>query len=376
MLLLLKDLRRIIGLPALAAALLTTLGCTTLTTGNNLGVARDENLYPPPPYPTAVGNDGVLAPPPASQPPAELAKISLPAYRIEPPDVLLINAIRLAPKAPYFLQPLDILQIQVLGTLDEAPLSGTFQVEADGTVNLGPAYGLVKVQGLSVGEANRAIDEQLRRVLTQPEVSVSLLQPAGQQEISGEHLVGPDGTVNLGIYGSVYITGMTVEEARKTIEKHLEQYLELPSIALDIISYNSKVFYVITEGAGFGDQVFRVPVTGNETVLDAVSQIGGISRLSNKKKIWIARPAPASGACDQVLVVDWEGVTKGASTATNYQLLPGDRLFIAEDRLIAMDSLVAKVTSPFERIFGFSLLGGQTIQVLQRFPEGFSSRSF
>ena len=183
-------------------------------------------------------------------------------------------------------------------------------------------------------------------------------------------MVGPDGTVNLGVYGSVYVTGLTIDQARTTIEQHLAKHLELPSIAIDILSYNSKVYYVITEGAGFGDTVVRVPVTGNETVLDAVATIGGISRVSNRKKIWIARPAPATGGCDQVLVVDWEGITKGASTATNYQLLPGDRLFIAEDRLIAMDSAVSKMTAPFERMFGFTLLGAQTIQVLQRFPGG------
>ena len=355
------------------AALLATSGCHTLTTGNHLGVARDEHLYPPPATPTVVGDEGVLVPPPVHQPPAELAKVSLPAYRVEPPDVLLINAIRLAPKAPYFLQPLDVLQVNVLGTLPDAPVAGPFQIEPDGTVNLGPAYGSVKVQHLSVNEAARAVEENLLRVLNSPEVSVTLLQAAGQQEISGEHLVGPDGTVNLGVYGSVYVTGLTLDEARRAIEKHLAQHLELPSIALDVLSYNSKVYYIITEGAGFGDTVVRVPVTGNETVLDAVATIGGVSRVSNKKKIWIARPAPASGGCDQVLVVDWEGITKGANTATNYQMLPGDRLFIAEDRLIAMDSAVAKITAPFERMFGFTLLGAQTVQVLQRFPGGINS---
>ena len=231
----------------------------------------------------------------------------------------------------------------------------------------------MKIQGLAVGEAARAVEQQLNRVLQQPEVSVSLLQAAGQQEIAGEHLVARDGTVNLGVYGSVYVTGMTIQEARTTIERHLSQYLELPSIALDVLSYNSKVYYVITEGAGFGDTVIRVPVTGNETVLDAVATVGGISRLSNNKKIWIARPAPASDGCDQILVVDWEGITKGANTATNYQLLPGDRLFIAEDRMIAMDSAVAKLTAPFERMFGFTLLGAQTVQVLQRFPGGLNN---
>ena len=373
MLLIASQFRTICLLAFIAAALVVSSGCHTLTTGNHLGVARDEHLSPPPPVPAIVGEEGLLAQPPVQQPPAELAKISLPAYRIEPPDILLINAIRLAPKAPYFLQPLDVLQIDALQTLPDAPVSGSFQIEPDGTVNLGPAYGRVKVQGLAVGEASRAIEKQLNRVLRQPEVSVSLLQAAGQQEIAGEHLVGPDGTVNLGVYGNVYVTGLTIDEARAAIEKHLSRHLELPSIALDVVSYNSKVYYVITEGAGFGDTVIRVPVTGNETVLDAVATVGGISRLSNKKKIWIARPAPASGGCDQVLVVDWEGITKGANTTTNYQLLPGDRLFIAEDRLIAMDSAVAKLTAPFERMFGFTLLGAQTVQVLQRFPGGLNN---
>ena len=59
-----------------------------------------------------------------------------------------------------------------------------------------------------------------------------------------------------------------------------------------MFAYNSKVYYVITEGAGQGDLVARLPITGNETVLDAISQINGLSRLSSKN-IWIARPTPS-----------------------------------------------------------------------------------
>ena len=45
---------------------------------------------------------------------------------------------------------------------------------------------------------------------------------------------------------------------------------------------NSKVYYIITDGAGSGEQVFRFPVTGSETVLDAISQIGGLPPVSSK----------------------------------------------------------------------------------------------
>jgi hypothetical protein len=41
-------------------------------------------------------------------------------------------------------------------------------------------------------------------------------------------------------------------------------------------------------------------------------------------------------------------------------LLPGDRVFIAEDKWIAFDTAIGKFTAPFERIMGFSLLGAGT----------------
>ena len=50
-------------------------------------------------------------------PPRELAKVVLPPYVIEPPDVLLIDAVHVVPRPPYHLRTLDQLSIQVQGTL-------------------------------------------------------------------------------------------------------------------------------------------------------------------------------------------------------------------------------------------------------------------
>jgi protein involved in polysaccharide export with SLBB domain len=214
----------------------------------------------------------------------------------------------------------------------------------------------------------------LRVLLNAPQVSLSLAQIAGQQQIVGEHLIAPDGTVNLGTYGMVYVAGLTVPGAREAIEKHLSQFLQSPKISVDVFSYNSKVYYIITEGAGQGDRLVRVPITGNETVLDAISQVGGMTQISSKN-VWIARPAPGGAACEQILPVRWAEITRGGSTATNYQVFAGDRIFIAEDRMVAFDTFVEKTKAPFERLFGFTLLGVQTIQTAQRFPKGFSSGS-
>ena len=100
---------------------------------------------------------------------------------------------------------------------------------------------------------------------------------------------------------------------------------------------------------------------GNERVLDAISQVNGLSQVSSKK-IWIARPAPHNFGCQQILPIEWDAITQGAQTATNYQLMPGDRLFVAEDEMITFSNIVAKVTAPIERIAGIMSLGSSTIR--------------
>jgi len=77
---------------------------------------------------------------PPSYVPTELNKVSLPPYVIEPPDILLVDALRIVPKEPFHIEPLDILQVDAEGTLFDAPIHGLYQVEPGGMLNLGAAY--------------------------------------------------------------------------------------------------------------------------------------------------------------------------------------------------------------------------------------------
>ncbi len=314
---------------------------------------------------------GVQTPPPVGEcVPTEKDKSSLPLYTIEPPDILFIEAVRVVPKPPYHLQAGD--ELQIIAEPPEANLGARgFFVDPGGRVDLGPRYAKAQVGGLTSDEATEAIRKVVADSFREPQVSVSVVQSTAMQPITGEHLVSPDGTVNLGTYGLVYVSGMTLQEAKQAIETHLDGYLDHPQISVSVFAYNSKVYYVITQGAGQGDAVARLPVTGNETVLDAISQINGLSQLSSKN-IWIARPAPSGAGCDVILPVNWSEITAGAATATNYQVLPGDRIFIAENKLIAIDSVLNRAIAPFERIFGVTLLGTQAIQTINRFPLGIS----
>jgi polysaccharide biosynthesis/export protein len=283
----------------------------------------------------------------------------LPTYVIEPPDILVVEALQLVPKAPYRLRTGDAVLVTARGVDPSAPINGQYLLGLGGILDMGPAYGSIAVAGMTADEARAAVTQYLSKDWKEPKVTISLVQIAGLQQIAGDHLVGPDGMIALGSYGSVPVVGLTLAQARQAVESHLSQFLERPEVSVDMFAYNSKVYYVITEGAGLGDHVVRFPITGNETVLDALANINGTTSASSKR-IWISRPTPYADQV-QILPVDWYAITKQGSTVTNYQIMPGDRLFIAENELVALDTGLGKLIAPIERVFGFSILGVRTL---------------
>ena len=308
--------------------------------------------------------------------PRELSKTTLPDYIIEPPDVLSIEAISLIPKEPYHLRPTDIVEVLASGPPEVTALTRAYSVQPNGTmvltfgetVNSDVDRGPVQAVGRTVDEVQQEISARLDKYYNDSQVLVTISELAAQQQIIGEHLVAPDGKVNLGTYGRVRLVGMTIEEARAAVEAHLSSQLQDPQISLDVLGYNSKVYYVVTQGAGLGDRVTILPAKGNETVLDAVGQVQGLESNSSTR-MWVARPGRNGCDGDQVLPVDWLAVTQRGDTSTNYQILPGDRLFVSEDKLVAFDTKLGKIISPAERVLGFTGLGTSTLQSLIFFKQ-------
>jgi polysaccharide biosynthesis/export protein len=293
--------------------------------------------------------------------PKELNKISLPPYIVETPDVLQIDAIRVIPLPPYHLEPLDVLYLSAENDFEGARIVGLYPVDPDGTINLGPRYGgSVRVSDLTTEEAQRVIETKVRQHAPRAVLTVSLAQSRGVQQISGQHIIRPDGTVSLGAYGSVYVAGLSLAQVKQAIEAHLSKYLYRPEVSVDVYAYNSKFYYVITDFAGNGENVARLPHTGNETVLDAVALVGGLSAVSSRH-IWVARPAPTECGNDQILPVDWCGITRKGEVKTNYQIMPGDRVYVLGQPLTKFDTYLGRVLSPINRVLNTTLLGATTV---------------
>jgi RNA polymerase sigma factor (sigma-70 family) len=157
-------------------------------------------------------------------------------------------------------------------------------------------------------------------------------EAADPVKITGSRLVRPDGTVGLGQLGSVMVSGLTPSKARGAIAKHLASRLEgfdPKNLSVNVVAYNSKVFYVLVEDPDGGSTVFRCPATGNETVLDALAQ-SKVSLIGiGKRRIIVNRPSE-DGKGSQVLQVDWKAITQEGDTATNYLLQAGDRVCVKQ----------------------------------------------
>jgi polysaccharide biosynthesis/export protein len=159
------------------------------------------------------------------------------------------------------------------------------------------------------------------------------------QPISGEFLVRPDGTVSLGVWGSVSVTGLTPDKAADAIRRKLAAFTQVNGtdarteslvVVVDVKTNNSKAYYVIMD-SGNGEQVVRLPLTGTETVLDAIAAVPGLAAQADRRSIRVARQGPAGAAYD-VLPVDWNAIMLRGDTKTNYVLYPGDRVYVSSGR--------------------------------------------
>jgi polysaccharide biosynthesis/export protein len=198
----------------------------------------------------------------------------------------------------------------------------------------------------------------------------------GPQAIDGNHLVRPDGTVNLGMWGDVSVAGLTTEQAREAVRRHVFNVMRThpqaerwfiqvddPSrlfVAVDVATYNSKTYFVITDGAGYGEQIYQFPIQGHETVLHALANINGLPAVGSKKHVWVARRTPNCNQPEQILPVDYIGMTQHGQALTNYQILPGDRVYVRADEAFRIDGYLQKILTPIERVLGLTLLGSST----------------
>ena len=153
-------------------------------------------------------------------------------------------------------------------------------------------------------------------------------------QIPGDQRVMADGSIDLGKYGRVLVAGLTLEMTenliRRTIVDTDRDNQDAGERKKDRASVNVRLLEPVTRYYVLGEvhSPGSYPLTGNETVLDGILTAGGLTSSAAPCKILLARPTqPCS--CRVTLPVCYREITQLGDTTTNYQLQPGDRIFVA-----------------------------------------------
>ena len=88
-----------------------------------------------------------------------------------------------------------------------------------------------------------AIDVVLPPKEAEKQPYVTSLPP---QPISGQFLVRPDGSIGLGIYGTIMVSGLTLDQARERVREFVAKVKgekpELFVVTVDVVGFNSKKY--------------------------------------------------------------------------------------------------------------------------------------
>jgi polysaccharide export outer membrane protein len=108
----------------------------------------------------------------------------------------------------------------------------------------------------------------------------------GQPNLTGLVSVRDDGMISMQLIGEVKADGLTCEQLRLIITKRLSDYLNNPTVSVDLAKNNSKKFYITGEGANHSGPF---PLNGKVTIFEALTSAGGFSSFANQKKIYLLR---------------------------------------------------------------------------------------
>ncbi len=97
-----------------------------------------------------------------------------------------------------------------------------------------------------------------------------------------------DGTVALALVGKVKLAGMTVAEGKALITQlYNRDYLVDPQVSLLVVSFSPQVLHIL--GSVGGPGVVEIPPDRDLTLTEALSIVGGVTRMGNPKAIKIKR---------------------------------------------------------------------------------------
>jgi len=144
----------------------------------------------------------------------------------------------------------------------------------------------------------------------------------GRTEISGQHVIGPDGVISVPIIGDVFLKDMTRDEAQRTLDQRVRDYFTEPHLTLAVQEYASNQITVLGRVERAGQQKFA----GRPTLAEVLANAGALPILD--KQATLTRCAIIRGH-NKLIWVDLKALLNG-DLAYNIRMKKGDIVFIPD----------------------------------------------
>ena len=225
----------------------------------------------------------------------------------------------------YLVSVGDTLFVETVNFDASIRLPGDQTVKPDGTISLGQ-FGNIHVVDRSIEEiefdVQTRIADQIRAELQKR-----------FEEQSTEEVESSVKTIASRIDRSLTANGTNVlrqdEDPQEQLQREIEEKIRENQVTVRLINWDSKRYYILGEVNSPGSYAF----TGSDTVLDGILEAGGLTSRANRHQILISRPTDC-GSCRIVATVCYDQIVQLGDASTNYQLQPGDRVFVSSLSLL------------------------------------------
>jgi len=134
-------------------------------------------------------------------------------------------------------------------------------------------------------------------------------------------VVRPDGKISMPLLKDVDVVGLTPIQLEKLITERLKDLINSPDVTIVVIGINSKKIYV----QGKVKKEGPIPYSYRMTVMQALSEAGGLTDYAKKKRIYVLRNESGK---EFKLPFDYAAVLKGQHMELDVQLVPGDMIVV------------------------------------------------
>ncbi len=148
--------------------------------------------------------------------------------------------------------------------------------------------------------------------------------------MSGRVVVSDDGQIALNIVGKIQVSGLTATQIESKLENILEaNFLPKATVSVQVVEFASKPISVVGAVVRPG----RIGATGNTTLIQAITQAGGLT-ANHGKELYVLRTA-RNGLSEQVAINIDELMVSG-NADLNIPLSPNDLVNVPIDTPITI----------------------------------------